>query len=116
MRHRHSRLHSIHLGVERAETHGAFEGRRGAVLLAPPKSQESAEEPRSREIRIEHERLVGQADAALKVAGEMAERMAASRQRNGIVLAKLDGAAGQADSLGALLHSIGHPAVDLAPD
>src|SRR5262249_55219521 len=42
--------------------------------------------------------------------------MAASRQRDGIVLAKLDGAASQADSLGALLPSIGHPAVDLAPD
>src|SRR5215813_14747705 len=116
MRHRHSRLHSIHLGVERAETQGAFEGRRGAVRLALPESQESAEEPRSREVRIEYERLVDQADTALEVAGEVAERMAASRQRDGIVLAKLDGAASQADSLGALLHSIGHPAVDLAPD
>src|SRR5262245_49541820 len=98
MRHRHSCLHSIHLGVERAETQGAFEGRRGAVRLALPESQESAKEPCSREIRIEHERLVDQAYAAVEVAGEVAERMAASRQRDGIILAQLDGAASQADS------------------
>ena len=43
-----------------------------------------------------------QGDAAIEVAGEMGERMAASRQRDRVVSPKFDGPAGQARALGDL--------------
>src|SRR5205823_14076031 len=46
----------------------------------------------------------------------MGERMAASREGDGIVLAQLRGPASQSGAFGELSRAIGHPAVDLAPE
>jgi len=94
MRHRHSGLHSIHLGVEGAQTHRALEVLCGAVRLPVPDSQESAQEPGRREIWVEPERPVDQGNATVEVACEVAERMGASRKRDGVVFAQLDGPTG----------------------
>ena len=74
----------------------------GAVGFAVPDPQKAAEEPGGRQVRIEHQRPVEQGDAAIEVAGEMGERMAASRERDRIVAAEFDGPAGQSRALGGL--------------
>ena len=89
-------------GSQRAQSHRAPEILDGAVAIALPDSQETAEEPGGRQIWIEHQRPVEQGDAAIEVAGEMGERMAASRQRDGVVAAEFDGPAGEARALGGL--------------
>ena len=74
----------------------------GAVGFAVPDPQKSAEEPGGRQVGIEHHRPVVQGDAAIEVAGEMGERMAASRERDRVVAPQFDGPAGQARALGSL--------------
>ena len=74
----------------------------GAVGFAVPDPQKSAEEPGRRQVGIEHHRPVVQGDAAIEVASEVGERMAASRQRDRIVAPEFDGPAGQPRALGGL--------------
>ena len=64
---------------------------------------EAAEIPGGRQVGIEHQRPVEQCDAAVEVAAEMAERVAAAREGDRIVLAQLHRPAGQASALGDLL-------------
>src|ERR1700682_819084 len=116
MRHGNARLHSIGFRVEGAETHGPFEVLNGAVGLAVPDPQISTKEPGGRQVWIEHEGPIKQSDATIKVAGEMGERVAASRERDRIVSAQLDGPARQSSTLGGLPRAIDHPAIDLAPE
>ncbi len=52
----------------------------------------AAQEPRGREIGVEHERLVEKVDPGIEVAGEVRERMTAARERDSVVLAEVDGA------------------------
>ena len=68
------------------------------------------------EVRIEHQSPVDQCSPAIDVVSEMGERMAASREGDGIVLAQLRGPASQSGAFGELSRAIGHPAVDLAPE
>src|SRR5688572_29593477 len=109
MRQRGSGLHSKHLRVQWAQTHCVREPFDRIVWFAAPDSQEAAEEPGSRQVRIEHERPVKQRDAAIKVADEMVERSTASSEGDRIVLAQLHCPTGQSSTLGDLLRAIGHP-------
>ena len=95
MRRRHSGLHPVGFRIERAEAHGALEMLDGVVGFAVPDPQKSAEKPGRRQIRIEHHRAVEQGDAGIEIAGEMRQRVAASRQRDRIVAAEFDSPAGQ---------------------
>ena len=110
MRRRHSGLHSIGFGIERAQAHRPRKVLDGAVGFAVPDPQKSAKKPAGRQVGIEHHRPVVQGDADIEVAGEVGERMAASRQRDRIVAPEFDGPASQARALGRLpLGSIIHP-------
>jgi hypothetical protein len=91
VRQRHSRLHSKHLRVQWTETHGAGEILDGVVRITPLGSQEAAEEPSGRQVRIERKRPVDQCNAAIEVAHEMRERMATSGECDRIVLAQFNG-------------------------
>src|SRR5262245_4661781 len=113
MRERHSRLHSIHFGVAGTQTYCPREMLDRPVRVAGPDSWEPAEIPSSREIRIEYKRPVEQGDAAIKIAVEMVERCTASRERDRIVAAQVDGPASQPGTFGHLLRAIIHPAVEL---
>ena len=57
-----------------------------------------------------------QGDAAIEVAGEVGERVAASRQGDRIVAPEFDGSASQARALGRLPLGIDRPSIDLAPE
>lgn len=116
MRQRHSRLHSIHFGIEGTQTYCPREVLDRPVRVAGPDSWEPAEKPSSRKIRIEYKRPVEQGDAAIKVADEMVEHCTASREGDRIFVAQLDGPASQPGTFSRLLRAIIHPAVELAPE
>jgi hypothetical protein len=57
----------------------ACEALDGIVWFAAPDSQEAAEVPGSREVRIEQRRPIEQHDAAIEIADEMRERRPQAR-------------------------------------
>ncbi len=95
MRHRHAGLHAEHLRVQRTQAHRTFEALDCVIRFAPPDSQEAAKEPCGREVLVKQQRPVDQRDAAIEIAGKMRQRMAASCERDCVVLANLDGPASQ---------------------
>src|SRR5262249_1014069 len=103
------------LGVERAQPHPMREKFDRAIRIAVPGAQEATEEPRGREIRIEHQRSVDQADSVIKIARQVAECSTAPRERNRVVHAQLDATPSHPDTLGNFFVAVGHPAVDFAP-
>src|SRR5258708_38721332 len=113
---RHSGMHSVQYRVQWNETDRVSEVCDCIIRIAAPDPHETGEEPGSRQIGIERLRPVEQDDAAIEVAGEMGESMAGPRQRDRIVHAELDGAAGEPRPLDDLAGSIDEPAIGLAPE
>src|SRR3954467_9070448 len=87
-----------------------------AAGFGVPDAQKSSEKPGGRQVWIEHHRPVVQGDAAIEVAGEVGQRMPASRQRDRIIASKFDSPAGEARALGSLTLRIDLPSIDLAPE
>src|SRR5438132_89509 len=79
--------HAEHLRIERTETHRARKKIDGGVGVTAQRSEKATQEPGWRQVRVEHQRLVNQRDAAIHLAGEMGKRMSAPRERDGVVLA-----------------------------
>ena len=80
------------------------------ALRKPPRNQAAAR------FEFEHQRPIEQGDAAIEITGEMAERMAASREGDRIVLAQLHGPPGQSNPLRDFSRVIRHPSIDFAPE
>lgn len=76
----------------------------------------STEEPRGREVRIEHQCPVKKGDAVNEAPAEMRERMTASRKGDRVAPAKADGSTRQSSAVGYLPRAIGHPTVNFAPE
>src|SRR5690606_11452563 len=102
MRQRHSRLHAKHLRIERAEAHGTRKILDRTIRIATLGSQEAAKEPGSRQVGIESKSPVNERNAQLEVPRQMRKRVAASRESDGVFLAKLNGSAGKACAFGDL--------------
>src|SRR5712672_2836093 len=116
MRHRRTSLNSRHFWVERAQAHRAGKALDRIFVFASADSKEAAEKPGCRQIWIERQRLVDQRDAAIEVAGQMRECMAAPGKSDRIVIAQLRGALRQPGAFGHLVRAIIHPAMELAPE
>src|SRR5215469_3694626 len=99
-------LHENHQRIERAEPHGTRQVLDPYVRIAKTGSQQPAGAPGSCQVRIERKRAINQRGTFLKLAGNVAKRESAERERDRIVLAQLGRPACQSSDFRVLLRAV----------
>ena len=78
-------LHEDHQRIERAEPHSARQVLDPRVRIAKTGSQQAAGAPSGCQVRVQHKRAIDQRGTFFKLAGNIAKRKPAKRQRDRIL-------------------------------